>query len=92
MRDVASVVSGAENTQLAAWSGLTPAIILNVQRQPGANVIAVVDAINRILPQLRSSIPTGISIVPLTDRTTTIAPRSPTSNSSCCSRSASWCW
>ncbi len=72
IRDVASVVSGPENTQLAAWANRTPAIILNVQRQPGANVIAVVDAINRILPQLRQSIPAGINVVPLTDRTTTI--------------------
>ena len=72
VRDVASVVSGPENTQLAAWANRTPAIILNVQRQPGANVIAVVDAIDRILPSLRQSIPAGISVVPLTDRTTTI--------------------
>ncbi len=72
IRDVASVVSGPENTQLAAWANRTPAIILNVQRQPGANVIAVVDAINRILPQLRQSIPAGINVVPLTDRTVTI--------------------
>ncbi|NPD67012.1 MMPL family transporter [Lichenicola cladoniae] len=72
VRDVATVVSGPENTQLAAWANTTPAIILNVQRQPGANVIAVVNAIDRILPQLRSSIPAGITITPLTDRTTTI--------------------
>ncbi len=72
VRDVASVVSGPENTQLAAWSDTTPAIVLNVQRQPGANVIAVVDAIKRILPQLRQSIPAGIAITPLTDRTITI--------------------
>ncbi len=72
LRDVATVVDGPENTQLAAWANKTPAIILNVQRQPGANVIAVVDAINRILPGLRQSIPAGVSIVPLTDRTTTI--------------------
>ena len=72
LRDVASVVSGPENTQLEAWANTTPAIILNVQRQPGANVIAVVDAINRILPGLRQSIPAGVAITPLTDRTTTI--------------------
>ena len=72
VRDVASVVSGPENTQLAAWSDTTPAIVLNVQRQPGANVIAVVDAIKRILPQLRQGVPSGIAITPLTDRTITI--------------------
>ncbi|WP_419730107.1 efflux RND transporter permease subunit [Lichenicola sp.] len=72
VRDVATVTNAPENTQLAAWANKTPAIILNVQRQPGANVIAVVDAIHRVLPQLQASIPAGISIIPLTDRTTTI--------------------
>jgi multidrug efflux pump len=72
VRDVAKVTSGPENSQLAAWSNKTPAIILNVQRQPGANVIAVVDAINKILPTLRQDIPAGIDITPLTDRTVTI--------------------
>jgi multidrug efflux pump len=72
VRDVATVVIGAENTQLAAWSNLTPALIMNVQRQPGANVIAVVDNIKAELPILRKSLPPGIDIVPLTDRTTTI--------------------
>ena len=72
LRDVASVVEGPENTQLAAWSNTTPAIILNVQRQPGANVIAVVDDIKAVLPSLESTMPAGIRITPLTDRTTTI--------------------
>ena len=72
IRDVASVVIGPENTQLAAWSNTTPALIMNVQRQPGANVIAVVDNIQAALPQLRKALPPGIDIVPLTDRTTTI--------------------
>ncbi len=72
VRDVAAVTSGPENTQLAAWANKTPAIVLNVQRQPGANVIAVVDSIKRILPRLRQDIPAGIEITPLTDRTTTI--------------------
>ncbi|MFT8417839.1 MAG: efflux RND transporter permease subunit [Acetobacter sp.] len=72
IRDVASVVIGPENTQLAAWSNKTPALIMNVQRQPGANVIAVVDNVKATLPALRQTLPPGIDIVPLTDRTTTI--------------------
>lgn len=72
IRDVATVVIGAENTQLAAWSNTTPALIMNVQRQPGANVIAVVDNVKATLPTLRQTLPPGIDIVPLTDRTTTI--------------------
>ncbi|MDI2090661.1 efflux RND transporter permease subunit [Commensalibacter oyaizuii] len=72
LKDVAKVVQGPENTQLQAWANKTPALILNVQRQPSANVIAVVDNIKAILPQLENSLPSGISIIPLTDRTTTI--------------------
>nr|WP_220789890.1 efflux RND transporter permease subunit [Gluconacetobacter tumulisoli] len=72
IRDVATVVQGPENTQLAAWANRTPALVLNVQRQPGANVIAVVDNIKYALPQLQKALPPGISITPLTDRTTTI--------------------
>ncbi|MCI1394098.1 efflux RND transporter permease subunit [Acetobacter peroxydans] len=72
VRDVAQVIIGAENTQLAAWSNLTPALVMNVQRQPGANVISVVDDIKAALPALRQTLPPGIDIVPLTDRTTTI--------------------
>ena len=70
--DVATVVEGPENTQLAAWSNRSPAIILNVQRQPGANVIGVVDDIKSVLPDLEATMPAGIRITPLTDRTTTI--------------------
>jgi multidrug efflux pump len=72
LRDVATVEEAAENTKLAAWSGTTPAVILNVQRQPGANVIAVVDAIKNLLPQLTASLPAAIEVTPLTDRTGTI--------------------
>ncbi|MBY4639922.1 efflux RND transporter permease subunit [Gluconacetobacter entanii] len=72
IRDVASVVIGPENTELAAWANQTPALVLNVQRQPGANVIAVVDNIKYALPHLQQSLPPGITITPLTDRTTTI--------------------
>jgi multidrug efflux pump len=72
LRDVATIEDGAENTKLAAWSGLTPAVILNVQRQPGANVIAVVDAVKSLLPQITASLPAAIEVTPLTDRTITI--------------------
>ena len=72
LKDVATVVSGAENTKLSAWAGTTPAVILNVQRQPGANVIQVVDTINRLLPQLTSTLPAAVDVAVLTDRTTTI--------------------
>ncbi len=70
--DVAQVVDGAENVKLAAWSGLKPAIILNVQRQPGANVIATVDAIKARLPELQSGLPASLKVDVLSDRTTGI--------------------
>ncbi|MGN6582852.1 MAG: MdtB/MuxB family multidrug efflux RND transporter permease subunit [Rhizobiaceae bacterium] len=69
---VADIVKGPENTKLGAWMNTTPAIILNIQRQPGANVIQVVDSIKALLPQLRASLPQSITVTPLTDRTTTI--------------------
>ena len=72
LKDVASVVSGAENTKLGAWANTTPAVILNVQRQPGANVIQVVDTIKALLPQLQSTLPAAVDVAVLTDRTTTI--------------------
>jgi multidrug efflux pump len=70
--DVADVVDDAENIRLAAWANKTPAIILNIQRQPGANVIKVVDDIKKILPDLQASLPGAIEVKLLTDRTTTI--------------------
>src|SRR5262245_8873653 len=70
--DVADVVEDAENVRLAAWANQVPAIILNVQRQPGANVIEVVDRIRRLTPQLRAAMPPGIDYALLTDRTVTI--------------------
>jgi multidrug efflux pump len=70
--DLATVVDDAENTRLAAWHNDTAAIILSIRRQPGANVIEVVDLIKRRLPQLRSQLPAAIDIVVLTDRTTSI--------------------
>ncbi len=72
LSDVATVIDGAENTRQAAWMNTTPAVILNIQRQPGANIISVVDSIQRLLPQLKSSLPESIRIQVLTDRTTTI--------------------
>ena len=72
LRDVSEVIEDAENVHLAAWANSDPAIILNLQRQPGANVIEVVDRIKLLLPQLQSSIPGAVDVVLLTDRTTTI--------------------
>ncbi|EJN02049.1 MdtB/MuxB family multidrug efflux RND transporter permease subunit [Herbaspirillum sp. YR522] len=70
--DVAEVVDGAENVRLGAWANAQPAVIVNIQRQPGANVIAVVDSIKTLLPQLQASLPGAIDVKILTDRTTTI--------------------
>src|SRR5262249_19418039 len=70
--DVADVVDGAENVKQAAWMNRVPAVIVNIQRQPGANIIGVVDRIERLLPQLTSSLPPGVQVAVLTDRTTTI--------------------
>ena len=70
--DVATVENGVENRYLAAWSGRTPAILVNVQRQPGANVIEVVDRIEELLPQLRASLPAGVDVTVLSNRTESI--------------------
>jgi multidrug efflux pump len=72
LRDIASTIDGAENSRLAAWADRTPAIVLNIQRQPGANVIEVVDRIQKLLPELRASLPAAVDVHVLTDRTTTI--------------------
>jgi len=72
LTDVATVVQGAENTKLGAWADRTPAVILNVQRQPGANVIQVVDGIKKLLPQMQATLPSAVDVAVLTDRTTTI--------------------
>jgi len=72
LRDVATLVAGAENDALGGWMNQTPALIVNVQRQPGANVVAVVDAVRALLPELKASMPAGVDITVLTDRTTTI--------------------
>jgi multidrug efflux pump len=72
LTDVASVVDGVENDSQAAWMNETPAVIVNVQRQPGANTISVVKHIKQLLPQLESSLPAGIHVSILTDLTTSI--------------------
>ena len=72
LSDVAEAIDDVENVNQAAWVNETPAVILNIQRQPGANVIAVVDRIKGLLPQLQSSLPPSIKVSVLTDRTTTI--------------------
>ncbi|MFT5782259.1 MAG: multidrug efflux pump [Pseudomonas sp.] len=71
--DVATVDNDAENLRLAAWANLTPAVILNIQRQPGANVLAVVERINALLPQLQASLPASVEVQVLTDRTLSIS-------------------
>ena len=72
LSDIASVVDDAENIRLAAWANRTPGILLSIQRQPGANVIQVVDRIKALLPKLRSTLPAAIDVAVLTDRTVTI--------------------
>ena len=72
LSDVASVIDGVENVKQAAWMNTTPAVIVNIQRQPGANIIQVVDRIQKLLPALQSNLPAALQISVLTDRTTTI--------------------
>ena len=72
LADVADVIDDAENIDQAAWINTSPAVIVNIQRQPGANVIEVVDRIKRLLPQLQNALPSSIKVTVLTDRTTTI--------------------
>jgi multidrug efflux pump len=72
LSDVAQVAESAENTKLGAWMNTVPAVILNIQRQPGANVIEVVDRIKALLPELQSALPAAIDVAVMTDRTVTI--------------------
>jgi multidrug efflux pump len=72
LRDVGDVVAGAENSYLAGWVNRAPGIILNIQRQPGANVIQVVDRVKQLLPDLTSTLPAAVEVTVLTDRTNTI--------------------
>ena len=72
LSDVAQAVEGPENSMLAAWINTVPAVIINVQRQPGANVIEVADTVKALLPQLRAGLPAAVDVLVLSDRTTTI--------------------
>ena len=72
LRDVAQIVDDAENLRLAAWADRTPGIILNIQRQPGANVIQTVDRVKALLPKLQATLPASIDVQVIADRTTTI--------------------
>jgi multidrug efflux pump len=72
LRDVANVVNGVENNKQAAWMNETPAVIVNIQRQPGANTISVVKSITQLMPQLKATLPAGIDVATLTDLTTGI--------------------
>jgi multidrug efflux pump len=72
MTDVADVIDSAEDIHEAAWMNQTPAVIVNIQRQPGANIISVVDHIQQLLPQLTSTLPSSVQVKTLTDRTNTI--------------------
>ncbi len=72
LSEVADVIDGAENVNQAAWMNDAPAVLLNIQRQPGANVIEVANRVKRLLPQLQSTLPSAVRIQVLTDRTTTI--------------------
>lgn len=72
LKDVADIVDGAENDRLAAWANENQAVLLNIQRQPGANVIEVVDRIKALLPSITDNLPAGLDVAVLTDRTQTI--------------------
>ncbi|MCQ4241843.1 MdtB/MuxB family multidrug efflux RND transporter permease subunit [Stutzerimonas stutzeri] len=72
LKDVADIIDGAENERLAAWANESQAVLLNIQRQPGANVIEVVERIQALLPEVNASMPAGLDVVVLTDRTQTI--------------------
>ena len=72
LSDVAKVVDSAENVKQATWMNTVPAVILNIQRQPGANIISVVDRVKALLPRLQSTLPASVQVAVLTDRTTTI--------------------
>ena len=72
LKDVAEIVDGAENERLAAWANENQAVLLNIQRQPGANVIEVVDRIKALLPSITDNLPAGLDVAVLTDRTQTI--------------------
>ncbi|MDH4189495.1 MAG: MdtB/MuxB family multidrug efflux RND transporter permease subunit [Betaproteobacteria bacterium] len=72
LSDIAEAVDGAENQRLGAWANELPAVLVNIQRQPGSNVIEVVERVKQLLPQLQASLPASVAVVLLSDRTTTI--------------------
>ena len=72
LSDVATIVNGSENAELAAWANKTPAIIVNIQRQPGSNVLAVVNSVKALLPKLEQTLPAALEVNVLSDQTTTI--------------------
>ena len=72
LTDVATVTDGVENTMQAAWANQNPAVVVNIQRQPGANIISVVDRVKNILPRLKDGLPSSVDVAILTDRTSTI--------------------
>ena len=72
LSDVATVIEGPENDKLGAWTNTTPAIILNIQRQPGSNVIAVAERVQSLLPRLKATLPAAVNVTVVTDRTATI--------------------
>jgi multidrug efflux pump len=80
LSDVANVIDGVENNQQAARMNQQSAVIVNIQRQPGANIIAVVERVKHLLPELQSSLPSSVELSILTDRTTTIRASSTTSS------------
>ena len=72
LADIADIAEGSENEELAAWADLVPAIVLDIRRQPGANVVALADAVKAALPELKATLPSGVDVAVLSDRTTTI--------------------
>ena len=83
LKDVAEIVDGAENERLAAWANENQAVLLNIQRQPGANVIEVVDLIKEMLPSITDNLPAGLDVTVLTDRTQTIRAAVRTCSTNC---------
>jgi len=87
LKDVAHVVEDAENLRLAAWADRTPGVILNIQRQPGANVIDTVDRVKAVLPRLQAALPASLDVQVVADRTTTIRASVHDTSWNCCWRS-----
>ena len=92
LSDVANIVVAPENTKLGAWANGTPSLLLNIQRQPGANVIQVADSVKTLLPKVIADMPPALEISILSDRTRPFAHRWPMWNSSSSWRWRWWCW